>query len=311
MDKINLWLQTTPYKNYSIQLASSDASFREYHRLSFEETKVLLMDCSLEKESLQPFLDVTSKLHSVGVNAPQILEKNLDDGFLIIEDFGNTHYLDILNHDNFKELYKKAIDEILKMQNASISGLPPYDKDFLLFEMDLMQEWYMEKLLPVVLNQKQKGTIKQSLESIANVVLSQPQNIFVHRDYHSRNIMLRDDSTIGIIDYQDAMSGSITYDLVSLLKDCYIEFEREDIIELALYFRDKKELEIDDETFIKWFDFMGMQRHIKVLGVFARLFKRDNKRGYIKDIPLVLKYLFDTARLYEETQPLYRLLKEL
>jgi len=311
MDKVKLWLQTTPYKDYELKVASEDASFRKYYRLISHNETLIVMDSSLEKESLKPFMDITARLLEVNVKAPKILESNLEDGFLILEDFGSTHYLDILDWDNFKDLYKKAIDEIIKMQEADSSNLPLYDKDFLTYEMNLMQEWYMEKLLPVVLNDKQKEVIKNTISDIADVVLTQPQNIFVHRDFHSRNIMVTQDEEIGIIDYQDAMNGAITYDLVSLLKDCYIEFEREDIIDLALYFRDKKGLDVDDETFIKWFDFMGMQRHIKVLGVFARLFKRDNKRGYLQDIPLVLKYVFDTAKLYEETKPLNQLFKEI
>jgi len=311
MDKINSWLATTPYKDYELKIASADASFRRYYRLIQHNKTYILMDSSLEKESLKPFIDVTTRLLEVNVKAPQILESNLEDGFLIIEDFGSTHYLDILDWDNFQDLYKKAIDEIIKMQESDSSNLPLYDKEFLTLEMNLMQEWYMEKLLPVTLNNKQKEVIAKTISDIADEVLTQPQNIFVHRDFHSRNIMVTDDEEIGVIDYQDAMSGAITYDLVSLLKDCYVEFERDDIIELALYFRDKKGLKVDDETFIKWFDFMGMQRHIKVLGVFARLFKRDNKRGYLQDIPLVLKYVFDTAKLYEETKPLNQLFKEI
>ncbi len=311
MDKINSWLETTPYKDYALEVASADASFRKYYRLTLGEKTVLLMDSSLELESLKPFLDVTQRLLAVGVKAPQILEQNLEDGFLIIEDFGSTHYLDVLDWDNFGELYKKAIDEIVKMQEASSSSLPLYDKEFLTFEMSLMQDWYMVKLLPVTLSAKQKEIIKDALDVISDEVLTQPQGFFVHRDFHSRNIMITKDDEVALIDYQDAMSGAITYDLVSLLKDAYVEFKREDILELALYFRDKKGLDVDDATFIKWFDFMGMQRHIKVLGIFARLYKRDNKKGYLKDIPLVLKYLFDTSRLYEETAPLNKLLKEL
>lgn len=311
MDEIKSWLETTPYKDFEITIASADASFREYHRLTKDDKTVLLMDSSLEKDSLKPFLDVTAKLLKVGVKAPIILEQNLEAGFLIIEDFGNTHYLDILDWDNFKDLYKKAIDEIVKMQEADVSGLPLYDKEFLTFEMNLMAEWYMKKLLPVTLSEKQKAIIAEAIDKISDVVLSQPQNTFVHRDFHSRNILMTNENEIGIIDYQDAMNGGITYDLASLLEDSYIEFDREDNLELILYFRDKKGLDVDDETFIKWFDFTSMQRHIKVLGIFARLFKRDGKKGYLKDIPLTLKYLFDTAKLYEETKPLNQMFKEI
>ena len=311
MDKIKKWLETTPYKEYTLTVASEDASFRKYYRLSNGDESVLLMDSSLEKDTLDPFIDVTSRLLDVDTNAPKILYKNLEAGYLIIEDFGNTHYLDVLDYDNFQSHYKNAIDEIIKNQTADTTGLPLYDREFLHQEMNLMEEWYFKKLLRKILAPEQKEVIATTLDKISAVVLSQPQNVFVHRDFHSRNLMLTDEEEIGIIDYQDAMSGAITYDLVSLLKDCYIEFEEEEIDKLALYFRDKKGLDVDDDTFIKWFDFMGIQRHIKILGIFARLYVRDGKKEYLKDIPLTLKYLFDTARKYEETKPLMRLLKNL
>ncbi len=310
MDKIREWLNTTEYKNHTIEIASADASFREYFRLTLNSETVLLMDSSLEKESLAPFLDVTSRLLNARVKAPEILEQNLDDGFLIIEDFGNTHYLNVLDDKNYKTLYSKAIDTILNMQKAEIQNLPLYDKAFLHFEMDLMQEWYLQKKLNMTLNNSQKEIVKNALNTISNVVLSQPQGVFVHRDFHSRNIMITDEDKIGVIDYQDAMSGAITYDLVSLLKDCYIEYDRGEVEKLVLEFRDKKGLSIADEEFIKWFDFMGLQRHIKVLGIFSRLYLRDSKDGYLKDIPLTLKYVLETASRYNETQELAKLLKE-
>lgn len=311
MRKIEEWLSSTPYNNFDIDTASADASFRKYYRLSNGNESFLLMDASLEKESLKPFLDVTSKLLAVDVKAPHVLEKNLEEGYLIIEDFGSTHFLDVLNEKNFKLLYSKAINTIANMQKADTKGLPLYDKEFLHFEMDLMKDWYFEKLLNKRLKEKEKNVIAASLENISDVVLSQPQDVFVHRDFHSRNIMLAKDGGIGVIDYQDAMNGAVTYDLVSLLKDCYIEFEEDDINELALEFRDIKGLSTGDDEFIKWFDFMGMQRHIKVLGIFSRLYLRDNKHAYLNDIPLTLKYLFDTSRKYQETKPLTQLLKEL
>jgi len=311
MDKIDAWLTLTPYKDYVLSVASADASFRKYYRLSLGEKSVLLMDSSLEKESLPPFLDVTQRLLDVDVKAPKILEQNLEDGFLIIEDFGNTHYLNILNEINFEKLYSDAIDEIIKMQKADVKGLPLYDKAFLHFEMDLMREWYLEKKLGVILNKEQEELLATSLEVISKIVLEQPQNVFVHRDFHSRNILLTPQNEIGVIDYQDAMNGAITYDLVSLLKDCYIEFNRDAIERLVLKFRDKLGLDVSDATFIKWFDFMGLQRHIKVLGVFSRLHLRDGKDGYLKDIPLVLKYVIQTALRYNETQDLANMLVNL
>jgi len=311
MQQIKKFLAETPYKEYALRVASADASFRKYYRLTQGNKSFLFMDSSLEKESLKPFLDVTQRLEQVGVAVPKIYEQNLELGYLVIEDFGNTHLLNVLNESNFKELYKKAIDEIIKMQKADAKGLPLYDKAFLHFEMDLMQEWYLEKHLSRKLTQEQKQLLAESLDTISNIVLTQPQGVFVHRDYHSRNIMLREDGSLGIIDYQDAMSGAILYDLVSLLKDCYIAFDRESILELLLYFKKRIGSDASDEQFIKWFDFMGMQRHIKVLGIFARLALRDKKEGYLKDIPLTLSYTLDAAKRYDETKPLAALLEEL
>lgn len=302
MDKLKEWIATTPYKEYAFDVASADASFRKYYRLSKDKESVIVMDSSLELDSLAPFIDITSRLLNAGVRAPRILQENRDAGYLIIEDFGNTQLLDVLNQNNFEELYLVAMDEIIKMQNADTENLPLYDKAFLHFEMDLMQEWYLEKKLNISLNATQKELIKVSLNTISDVVLTQPQNVFVHRDFHSRNIMLTNKQTVGVIDYQDAMNGAITYDLVSLLKDCYVAFEREKIEKLVLAFRDKIGLKTEDKEFLKWFDFMGLQRHIKVLGIFSRLHLRDGKDGYLKDIPLTLKYTIDTALRYKETE---------
>ena len=309
MNKIKTWLERTPYNDYEMTVASADASFRKYYRLSKDKKTVLLMDSSLEKDSLEPFLDVTARLLKVNVNVPEILEQNLDDGYLIIKDFGNTHYLNVLNDKNFKELYEKAIDIIVDMQKADTTNLPLYDKEFLHFEMDLMKEWYLEKNLKLSLHVEDEKLIKDTLDKISNVVLEQPQDVFVHRDFHSRNIMITDKNEIGVIDYQDAMNGAITYDLVSLLKDCYIEYPREELIKLVLEFKNKLGIHVENETFIKWFDFMGLQRHIKVLGIFSRLYLRDGKDGYLKDIPLTLKYVLETSSLYDETREFGAFLK--
>ena len=311
MDNIRAWLDTTSYKDFAIEVASADASFRVYYRLTKANETVLLMDSSLELDSLKPFIHVTQKLLSVGVKAPEILQQNLEAGYLIIEDFGSTHYLDILDSDNFKYLYKKAIDEIIKMQEADATGLPIYNKEFLVFEMNLMSEWYIAKLLSYLLTDTQKEMIYKTIDTISHEVLQQPQGVFVHRDFHSRNIMQIAHTQVGLIDYQDAMSGAICYDIASLLEDSYIDFAREDMLKLVLYFRDQKGIDIDDASFIRWYDFISMQRHIKVLGVFARLYIRDSKEGYLKDIPRTLKYLCNTAKLYKETQALSQLLKEI
>ena len=302
--KLKAWIATTPYKEYEFSVASADASFRSYYRLIGAKKSVIVMDSSLELDSLCPFIDVTSRLLNANVKAPQILQSDTSQGYLILEDFGNTQLLDVIDESTFKTYYLNAMDEIIKMQDADTTSLPLYDKEFLHFEMDLMSEWYLKLKLKLTLNATQIKLIQESLNAISDVVLTQPQDVFVHRDFHSRNIMITPLKETGVIDYQDAMNGAITYDLVSLLKDCYIEFNRSDIEELALAFRDKKGLDVPDEEFIKWFDFMGLQRHIKVLGIFSRLHIRDGKDGYLKDIPLVLKYTIEVASRYEETKKL-------
>ncbi len=310
MQEIKAWLEQTAYKDFEIELASADASFRQYFRLRSLRESYILMDSSREKGSLVPFIDVTNRLLAVDVHAPKIVAENLDAGFLVLDDFGNTNYLNVLNDQNFRILYTKAMEEILKMQKGSTEGLPLYDKAFLHFEMDLMKTWFIEQYVKLPLTADNERIIEEALDAISEVVLTQPQGVFVHRDYHSRNIMLTPENEIGVIDYQDAMNGAITYDLVSLLKDLYIEYPKEEVRALALQFRDMLGLDVDNATFMKWFDFMGLQRHIKVLGIFARLYLRDGKDGYLKDLPLTLKYTIETAEQYEETRALAKLLKK-
>lgn len=309
MNQIEKWLESISWKNFTIEVASSDASFRSYYRIIKDNNSYVLMDSSRQKESLLPFLDMQKRLFSVGVRVPQVIEKNLEFGYLILEDFGSTHLLDVLNDNNKKEYYRKAIDEIILMQKADVSGLPLYDKEFLIFEMNLCNEWYLGKHLDIHLDSKKLSILTNIIETIADEVLLQPGGVFVHRDFHSRNIMIDKNGKLGVIDFQDARCGSITYDLVSLLKDCYIETDEVARDELVLYFRDKKGLDVDDKTMIKWFDMMGLQRHIKVLGIFTRLYHRDGKDGYLKDIPLTLKYVKETAKKYSETKELLDILK--
>ena len=301
---------TTAFKSYAIEVASADASFRRYFRLSLKEQTVILMDASLEKSSLEPFIDVTKRLLSVGVHVPQILASNVEAGFLILEDLGSLSFLDGIVPTNYLSMYSLALEEILKMQQAEASGLPLYDKAFLEFEMGLMQEWFLEQYVDMELSIDAREVISKSLESISAEVLKQPQGYFVHRDFHSRNIMVREDGVLGVIDYQDAMRGSVTYDLVSLLRDLYIELPQEMVVQLVLAFRDIVAPDVDNKTFMRWFDFMGLQRHLKVLGIFSRLYLRDGKEGYLKDLPLTLKYTLDVSSQYPETRALYELLSK-
>ncbi|WP_345984753.1 phosphotransferase [Sulfurimonas sp. HSL-1656] len=309
MHKVKAWLAKTPYRDWEVEVASADASFRRYFRLRRGREKLIVMDASLEKESLVPFLDVTERLLGVDVKAPQVYLEDRDEGFLVLEDFGSRSLLNVLNEANFDSYYSSAIDEIVKMQAADAEGLPLYDKAFLHFEMDLMKIWFLEKYLGMTLSEEEERMLEEVLDTISETVLSQPQGVFVHRDFHSRNIMVTPSDETGVIDYQDAMKGAVTYDLVSLLKDLYIRFEPEEMAALALRFRDRAGIVADDATFLKWFDFMGLQRHIKVLGIFARLWLRDGKPGYLGDLPLTLRYTIEAANRYEETKPLAALLE--
>jgi len=307
MNKLEEWLESIGCEG-ELEPVAADASFRKYYRLKSSMHSGIVMDASAQKESVMPFVDIEHRLYEAGVRVAKINTYNLEEGFIFMEDLGSTHLADVIN-DDFELYYGKAIDSLIKMQNVDTEGLPLYDASFLRFEMNLMQEWYLEKHLGLVLDETQLETISSALETITSEVISQPQEVFVHRDYHSRNLMFGCTDDLVVIDFQDARVGAVTYDLVSLLRDVYVEIDPNDVERLALHFRDMKGLDVDDATFMRWFDFMGLQRHIKILGIFARLALRDEKKGYIKNIPLTLKYILDIGSKYPELVGLVNLLK--
>jgi aminoglycoside/choline kinase family phosphotransferase len=257
-----------------------------------------------------PFVDIAHRLFEAGVRTPKINAFDAAQGFIFMEDLGSRHFFEAFPQEGMA-LYEKAIDLIAKMQHADTTGLPVYDREFLLFEMGLMGEWYLQKHLGHTLASDEQQIIDETFSHITDVVLEQPQGVFVHRDFHSRNLMLDSGDQLVVIDFQDARVGAVTYDLVSLLRDVYVELDPREVERLVLHFRDIKGVDADDETFMKWFDFMGLQRHIKILGIFARLALRDGKEGYLGDIPLTLKYIRDIAVKYPETEPLLNILKEI
>ncbi|MBU1667931.1 phosphotransferase [bacterium] len=308
MQQIEAWIKKLGYKNYELSVITADAGFRKYYRLKVGEESFVIMDASADKESVYPFIDISVRLLKAKVEVPRIVSQNLQEGYLLLTDLGSRHLADMLSPMSVELLYMKAISEIVKIQTIDTTGLDLYNREFLLFEMNLMQEWYLKQHLQVGLSDIQQSVLDNSLELIASVVLSQPQNIFVHRDFHSRNIML-ENGKLALIDYQDARCGALTYDLVSLLKDVYVEFDAQQMESLALEFKTLKGVEVSDEMFIRWFDFTGLQRHLKILGIFARLNIRDNKSAYLKDIPLTLKYVKTVCSKYDELKPLGELLK--
>ncbi len=314
LTQLKQWLEQLSENTYTdLQPASADASFRQYFRvISNKDNKTyIVMDAPPDKEDCRPFLQVTELIRHVGVNAPAIIAMDMQQGFLLLDDLGNKPYLDQLNEDNADALYIDAIDALVKMQNID-AILPRYDEQRLQTEIDLFETWYLNRHLGIQLSKTQKAFLGKVFKSLIKNALEQPQ-VFVHRDYHSRNLMQTEENNPGVIDYQDAVIGPITYDLVSLFKDCYIEWPRHRVeLWLELYLaRITPARLIDKQTLVRWFDLMGVQRHLKVLGIFARLNYRDDKTQYLNDLPLTLKYVIDTCQHYDELKPLKHLLEEI
>ena len=312
MSQLEDWLNSIPdEKLTNVRPASSDASFRRYFRVSSENTgkTFIVMDAPPDKEDCRPFIHITGLLRSVNVNAPAIITMDLEKGFLLLDDLGDRQYLDYLDQQNSDRLYTDALESLVNMQRIE-DDLPPYDRQKLLDEMGLFEPWYLNRHLGIELDAAQKSTLEAVFQLLIDSALEQPR-VFVHRDYHSRNLMLVDGNNPGVIDYQDAVIGPVTYDLVSLFKDCYIEWPR-DTVEYWLdqYLQHTAVvIPVDRSRFIRWFDLMGVQRHLKVLGIFARLNYRDGKSQYLHDLPLTLKYVVDACKQYEELSPLLGLLE--
>lgn len=311
---LNDWLSSFSNQVFSdIRPASSDASFRRYFRVTDKANSknFIVMDAPPGKEDCEPFIHVTKLLRDVGVNAPEIIDENRELGFLLLSDLGDQVYLDHLNEDTADGMYTDAFTCLARMQKIE-GDLPRYDEKKLRDELNLFEPWYLNKHLNIQLDEQYKTDLNSTFELLINNAKEQPQK-FVHRDYHSRNLMITSENNPGVIDYQDAVIGPITYDLVSLLKDCYIEWMEnrvykwiDDYIKLSGY---EKEPWFNRNQFVRWFDFMGVQRHLKVLGIFCRLNYRDNKKQYINDLPLTLKYVVNVCRNYNELGPLQRLLE--
>ena len=292
-----------------LEPASADASFRRYFRLTRGRDTYIVMDAPPEKEPLAPFVTVAQMLAAMGLNVPVVLARDTRRGLLLLSDLGTRQYLDELAADrDVDRLYVDALGALLKMQTRGgtpARSLPPYGRHLLLREMALMPEWFLGRHLGLTLDAADRAMLERLFEVLVESALGQPA-VFVHRDYHSRNLLVSEDGNPGIIDFQDAVYGAVTYDLVSLLKDCYIAWPRERVESWALQYRERLlaagfEVGAGARAFIRWFDLMGLQRHIKVLGIFSRLYYRDGKSGYLKDLPRVLAYTEAAAALYPET----------
>lgn len=308
-----------PGQAFSVAPASADASFRRYFRVRFTSgaDSLIVMDAPPEQEDCRPFIHVATLFGEAGAHVPHVLAQNLEQGFLLLSDLGATTYLSALTRENARQLYGEATTALVKIQLASKSGaLPAYDRALLQRELDLFPEWYLGRHLQVVLNDTQKNNLKAVFERVLAVNLAEPR-VFVHRDYHSRNLMLLEgDRNPGVIDFQDAVYGPISYDLVSLFKDAYVEWEEEDALDWLIRYWEqarKAGLPVDRDfaEFHRNYEFMGVQRHIKVLGIFSRLYHRDGKDGYLKDLPLVARYLRKACERYGALTPLLRLLDDI
>ncbi|PWQ97030.1 aminoglycoside phosphotransferase family protein [Leucothrix pacifica] len=307
LQQLTDWVQSErPHAN--LQVASADASFRRYFRVTEGSNSWIAMDAPPEKETLEPFIDITERLIQASVNAPKIYQQSLEQGFLLLGDLGDTPYLSALNDKQADALYGDAFKALLQIQTADTSNLPVYDEALLQQEMNLMPEWFLSKHLGLSLSNQEQSDLQSVFELLIKTALDQPQ-VFVHRDYHSRNLMVTTSKNPGVIDYQDAVLGPVCYDLVSLLRDCYIAWPVQQVRQWVTEYRVLSQQqgiipEVDDELFQQWFDWMGLQRHIKVLGIFARLNHRDGKAHYLNDLPLTLSYVMNVAANYPEMKPL-------
>ena len=319
--QLTSWLDVTLNQTFTVTTASADASFRRYFRVHLANpylgySTLIAMDAPPLHENCTPFVKVAQLLLDADLNVPKIIAQDLTQGFLLLTDLGDDTYLSALNNDNAQKLYADATDALIKMQLASQADvLPNYDNALLMREMQLFPDWYISKHLGITLSAEQDEVLQNTFAVLIQNILAQAQ-VTVHRDYHSRNLMVTAEQNPGILDFQDAVHGAITYDLVSLLKDAYIEWDEEQIIDWAVrYWQPAKKAGLpvpqDFSEFYRDFEWMGAQRHIKVLGIFARLYHRDGKQAYLKDMPLVMHYLRKTCERYVELRPLLKLLNQL
>ncbi|OGS98508.1 MAG: aminoglycoside phosphotransferase [Gallionellales bacterium RIFCSPLOWO2_12_FULL_59_22] len=314
---LSAWLHSQfPGETFTLAPASADASFRRYFRATFPDGRTLIvMDAPPQHEDCRPFLHIAQLFEAAGTHVPHVYAQDLRQGFLLLSDLGSTTYLQALNGDTARELYGAATDALIKIQLASNEKeLPPYDEALLRRELNLFPEWYIAKHLGVALGDSQRGALEECFRRILASNLAQPR-VYVHRDYHSRNLMATEPNP-GILDFQDAVYGPITYDLASLFKDAYIRREEAETLDWLIRYWEKARkagLPVADDFsgFYRDYEWMGVQRHLKVLGIFARLYHRDGKDGYLKDLPLVMDYLRAACERYIGLRPLLNLLDEL
>jgi N-acetylmuramate 1-kinase len=313
------WLRALP-ASYGLQpstlrAASADASFRRYFRVDAAEGAFVVMDAPPDKEDSRPFVHVAQLLREAGLNAPQVLEADLAAGFLLLTDLGSTTYLAALDADTAPALFEDAMEALVRWQLASRPGvLPPYDETLLRRELHLFPDWYVARHLGRALTDVQRRTLDKIFDRIVASNLAQP-TVYVHRDYMPRNLMVASPNP-GVLDFQDAVMGPITYDVASLYRDAFISWDEERVLDWVVQYWEKSRraglpVSSDFGAFWRDFEWMGLQRHLKVLGIFARINYRDGKPHYLADTPRFVGYVRAVTRRYDELAPLHRLFDEL
>ena len=288
-----------------VQALAGDAGFRRYYRLNTQPS-LIAVDSPPKKENNPAYISVAMALQAEGIRTPKVHAVDFAQGFFLLEDFGHDLLQPMLKPENVDSYYQQAQETLIDIQKTAPDPLvfPRFNAQLLKSEMALFSQWFVGELLDITLDKQDIALLDSLFDQLADSALAQPQ-VAVHRDYHSRNLMILADKTLGVIDFQDAVYGPITYDLVSLLKDCYVRWPAQQMRQRALAYKAQTCAGIEDDQFLKWFDLMGLQRHIKVMGIFARLALRDGKRGYLQDLPLVIRYSLEAARDYPESRGFY------
>lgn len=316
IDQLGHWLgELMGSRDWSLEPASGDASFRRYYRVGRHGETFIVMDAPPEMEDSAPFVRIARQLAGMGLHVPRIHAADLRQGFLLLSDLGTQLYLDVLKDTTVTRLYGDALSALMVIQACGDTGdLPAYDEAMLLRELEIFREWLLGRCLGLSLGDEDQRQLDRTFARLAGNALEQPQ-VWVHRDYHSRNLMLTSPPNPGILDFQGAVRGPVTYDLVSLLRDCYIAWPRSRVEDWAM---GQFELGVQsgvlkpeqERHFLRWFDLTGVQRHLKAAGIFARLHLRDGKPGYLPDIPRTLGYVLEIAQDYAELADLAQLVGE-
>lgn len=294
-------------EDFSLESLRSDASFRSYYRVKQKDFSYVVMDAPPEREKTDLFVEIAKLWQAHSLPVPQVFAWEKQKGYVLLSDFGDTLLLDVLNEENVESYYEQAIDLLVHLQERAPRTLPHFDEHYIRLELGLFREWFCEKLLGMTLSESDQLILNSVNQHLVDNCLMQPQ-VTIHRDYHSRNLMVLNEAEhFGLIDFQDAMIGPITYDLVSILKDCYVQWPPEKIEKWAMNYyvkiQDQHPTLNDFDEFMRWFDWTGLQRHLKVLGIFSRLNLRDNKPRYLHDMPRILRYILDVTVRYEVLAP--------